>query len=98
MKRIILLITIGLLRERRSDPSPFPTTSPDREGCPAVNTQMAMEWGHIINAGGVLALVMFAFALFILDIPLAAAQNCRWDGTAPFCSGECGTARPRLPG
>lgn len=25
-----------------------------------------------------------------LNIPLADAQTCRWSGTAPFCSGECG--------
>jgi len=39
---------------------------------------------------GVLALVACAFAFFIFDVSSAPAQTCRWDGTAPFCSGECG--------
>ena len=39
----------------------------------------------------VLVPAVFAFALFRAGIPLAAAQvSCRWDGTAPFCSGSCG--------
>jgi len=29
------------------------------------------------------------FALFTLNVPSAAAQTCRWDGTAPLCGGEC---------
>ena len=41
-----------------------------------------------MNAGRVLALVLFAFALLTLQIPQAVAQ-CRCDGTAPFCGGEC---------
>jgi hypothetical protein len=44
----------------------------------------------IAGRQGVLAPVVFAFALFALDSPLAAAQSCRWDGTSPLCSGKCG--------
>src|SRR5688500_14848258 len=36
------------------------------------------------------ASVAFAFALVALDAPRTAAQTCRWDGTSPFCDGECG--------
>jgi hypothetical protein len=43
-----------------------------------------------MNAGRVLAVVPFAFALFAVHVPHATAQSCRWDGTAPLCSGECG--------
>jgi hypothetical protein len=42
------------------------------------------------NAGRVLGLIVAAVALFTLDIPLASAQSCRWDGTAPLCNGSCG--------
>ena len=48
-----------------------------------------------------LALIAAAFALFTLDMLPAAAQTCRWDGTAPFCSGQCGgneTEMTRLDG
>jgi hypothetical protein len=37
----------------------------------------------------VIVLFIFTFALLILNIPNALAQTCRWDGTAPFCSGKC---------
>lgn len=43
-----------------------------------------------MKEGGVLALIVFALALFTMNIPRAAAQSCHWAGTAPFCSGECG--------
>ena len=49
-----------------------------------------------MKIAGVLATIVFAFALFTLDIPLAAAQSCRWDGTAPFCSGSCGANETEL--
>lgn len=38
----------------------------------------------------VASVVAFVFGLLALDVPQAAAQTCRWDGTAPFCDGECG--------
>jgi hypothetical protein len=44
----------------------------------------------------VLVPAVFAFALFTPGIPLAAAQSCRWDGTAPFCSGSCGANESEL--
>jgi hypothetical protein len=44
-----------------------------------------------MNAGRVLAMVVFASALVALSAPQAAAQTCRWDGTAPFCDGGCGS-------
>jgi hypothetical protein len=31
-----------------------------------------------------------------LTAPLAIAQSCRWDGTAPFCSGSCGGGETEL--
>lgn len=34
-------------------------------------------------------LTLIILTLFTLDIPFAAAQSCRWAGTAPFCGGEC---------
>jgi hypothetical protein len=38
-----------------------------------------------------LALLVVASALFILDASKSTAQSsCRWDGTAPWCGGECG--------
>jgi hypothetical protein len=51
-----------------------------------------------MNVRRILAPVVFAIALFTLDIPFVAAQ-CRWDGTAPFCNGQCGnneTEKARL--
>jgi Polyglycine hydrolase-like, structural repeat len=37
-----------------------------------------------------LLLFVFALALLALQIPKAAAQtDCTWEGTAPFCDGEC---------
>lgn len=41
-----------------------------------------------MNARGMLAAVVFAFASLTLIAPQSTAQ-CRWDGTAPFCGGEC---------
>lgn len=41
-----------------------------------------------MNARRMLPLFIFAFALLTLKAPQAYAQ-CRWDGTAPFCGGEC---------
>jgi hypothetical protein len=35
-------------------------------------------------------LVASALLTSIYHIPPTAAQTCRWAGTAPFCSGECG--------
>lgn len=49
-----------------------------------------------MKAEGILARVVFAFALFTLEIPLAAAQSCRWAGTAPFCNGECSTSEAEV--
>lgn len=43
-----------------------------------------------------LALFAFAFALFMLTMQFAAAQSCHWDGTAPFCSGACGSNQTEL--
>jgi hypothetical protein len=40
-------------------------------------------------AGRVLGLIVAAVALLTLDVPLASAQSCRWDGTAPLCDGSC---------
>jgi hypothetical protein len=34
-------------------------------------------------------LVLIAFAFAMLGISRARAQTCRWDGTAPLCSGSC---------
>jgi hypothetical protein len=42
------------------------------------------------------ALMVFAFASLALDTLHAHAQSCRWDGTAPFCSGECGGGETEL--
>jgi hypothetical protein len=46
-------------------------------------------------------LVVFAFALLALEIPQTAAQtevyDCRWDGTSPFCDGECGAGETEIP-
>jgi hypothetical protein len=49
-----------------------------------------------LNLWGVLAPVLFVLALFTLDTPFATAQSCRWDGTAPFCSGSCGANENEL--
>jgi len=49
-----------------------------------------------MNAGRILARVVTALILFVLELPLANAQNCRWDGTAPFCSGSCGANETEL--
>jgi hypothetical protein len=38
----------------------------------------------------VFALVIPASAWVALVAPPAVAQECRWDGTAPWCAGECG--------
>ena len=39
--------------------------------------------------GSWLSLSLLASLLVLLHVAPAAAQDCRWDGTAPFCSGEC---------
>lgn len=49
-----------------------------------------------MKAEGILALVLFAFALFTLDISLATAQSCRWDGRAPLCDGGCGAGETEV--
>jgi len=87
MKKNILLLTANLHKQRRSnrDKSHFITTSMDTEECTAVNTPIAI----IMNAGKALVWAAFVLVLFTLGTPLAAAQTLRWDGTAPFCSGEC---------
>jgi hypothetical protein len=43
-----------------------------------------------MHARRMLMLVILAFVLLALDSFQAAAQTCRWDGTSPFCDGECG--------
>ena len=43
-----------------------------------------------MNSLRALAVAAVLLALAELDISQTAAQTCRWDGTAPFCSGECG--------
>lgn len=41
-------------------------------------------------------LIIFAFAIFLQNTSLASAQSCRWDGTAPFCGGECGDGETEI--
>ena len=36
------------------------------------------------------ALFITTFLLLVQVVPTAIAQSCRWAGTAPICSGECG--------
>jgi DNA-binding transcriptional regulator of glucitol operon len=42
-----------------------------------------------MNARSAFALVALTSTLFALNLPQAAAQTCRWDGTGPFCDGAC---------
>lgn len=37
-----------------------------------------------------------AFVLLLIAAPNAAAQSCRWDGTAPICGGECGAGEEEI--
>lgn len=43
---------------------------------------------------------LLRFALFVallpLVVPIAAAQSCRWDGTAPLCNGSCGAGEEEI--
>jgi hypothetical protein len=43
-----------------------------------------------MNVRAKFAWLVFAFFALTLAAEHAVAQVCRWDGTAPFCSGECG--------
>ena len=43
-----------------------------------------------MDGARMLAILAFTSTLLALNVPQAAAQTCRWDGTAPFCDGECG--------
>lgn len=43
-----------------------------------------------IKVRDVLSLVVSVSLMVLLQVPPVAAQDCHWDGTAPFCSGECG--------
>jgi hypothetical protein len=61
--------------------------------CATSNTQPVITKRHNMRLEGVLALVVLGFASII---PLATAQSCRWDGTAPFCSGSCGANENEL--
>lgn len=65
------------------------STATSTEGCAAISTQIVIGGKRLMNAGRVLALVVFAFPLLTRDIPLATAQSCRWAGTAPLCNGGC---------
>ncbi len=42
-----------------------------------------------MNIRSVVAALVVA-AAFLMSLVPAGAQSCRWAGTAPFCSGECG--------
>lgn len=44
---------------------------------------------NAMNATRLSALLLLMAALLALGSSPAAAQTCRWDGTAPLCSGEC---------
>ena len=44
-----------------------------------------------MSARAVGVLVVVAWFLLAMDVSSAIAQTCRWDGTAPFCDGECGS-------
>jgi hypothetical protein len=41
-----------------------------------------------VKSVGVVTFVVLGFASLT---PFTTAQSCRWDGTAPFCDGECGS-------
>jgi hypothetical protein len=43
-----------------------------------------------MNVGTVIAPIVIAFATVALVSSHADPQTCRWDGSAPFCDGECG--------
>lgn len=49
-----------------------------------------------MNSGRIGARVVLAIFLCALALPSANAQSCRWDGTAPFCSGSCGANETEL--
>src|SRR5262249_20438219 len=64
------------------------TAPPDRH-----RRKTIMNGKYNVTAVRLLALALSAFALLTLKIPRAAAQgtDCHWEGTAPWCNGECGS-------
>ncbi len=46
---------------------------------------------RVWSAKKVLAALIAIVSMVSVTHPNAAAQSCRWDGTAPFCSGSCGS-------
>jgi hypothetical protein len=49
-----------------------------------------------MNIRATFAWLVFASFTFMLGTGHAVAQTCRWDGTAPFCSGECGSGETEM--
>lgn len=43
-----------------------------------------------------LAKLLIAFIALFFMVPYATALSCRWDGTAPFCSGSCGAGETEI--
>ena len=50
----------------------------------------------IVNTRDMRARLVLAFLLFAIESAFATADSCRWDGTAPFCSGECGSGETEV--
>ena len=98
MKRKVFFITAALKRQRRCKrvQSHFLDDTSGHGGMRGSEHPGNHCGGYIKYAGKILALIVFAFALFTMDIPLVAAQSCRWAGTSPFCSGECSGGETEL--
>jgi hypothetical protein len=49
-----------------------------------------------MSAGRNLRIIASACAIWTSVVSFAVAQQCRWDGTAPFCSGSCNGGETEL--
>jgi hypothetical protein len=55
-----------------------------------------MRRGRSVRSTRLAAPIAVAVGLLLLNIPVAVAQSCRWDGTAPLCSGSCNGGETEL--